>query len=78
MKTKSAIGQSIPRLESEDKVTGRLPYLEDLKMGEMLHGKILRSSYPHAKIQRVDASEAEKLPGVLAVLTRDDIIDNPR
>lgn len=78
MKTKSAIGQSIPRLESEDKVTGRLSYLEDLKTGEMLHGKILRSSYPHAIIKRVDASEAEKLPGVLAVLTRDDIIDNPR
>ena len=62
MKTKSVIGQSIPRLESEDKVTGRLAYLEDLKMSEMLHAKILRSPLPHATVQRVDATAAENYP----------------
>ena len=40
----------------------------------MLHGKILRSPYPHARIMRIDASKAAKVPGVMAVLTRDDIL----
>jgi CO/xanthine dehydrogenase Mo-binding subunit len=39
----------------------------------MLYVKALRSTYPHAKILRVEASKAEKLPGVVAVLTRDDL-----
>ena len=76
MKENRVIGKSIPRLESRDKVTGKLQYLEDLKIAGMLHGKILRSSVPHAKVLKIDASEAEKLPGVAAVLTRDDVTDN--
>jgi CO/xanthine dehydrogenase Mo-binding subunit len=40
----------------------------------MLHGKILRSPYPHARIARIDASKAAKVPGVMTVLTRDDIL----
>ncbi|MCH6570301.1 MAG: molybdopterin-dependent oxidoreductase, partial [Acidobacteria bacterium] len=78
MKIESGIGQSIPRIEGEDKVTGRLPYLGDLQISGMLHGKILRSGHAHAKIRGIDASRAAKLPGVVAVLTRDDVIGNPR
>jgi len=40
----------------------------------MCHGKILRSPYPHARIIRIDTSKAQKVPGVMAVLTRDDIL----
>jgi len=76
MKENRVIGKSIPRLESGDKVTGKLQYLEDVKIAGMLHGKILRSSVPHAKVLKIDASQAEKLPGVVAVLTRDDVTDN--
>ena len=47
------IGTSIPRLESQEKVTGELMYLEDRKMAGMLHGKVLRSSYAHAKILKM-------------------------
>ncbi len=78
MKTKSVIGQSIPRLESKDKVTGKLSYLDDLKIRGMLHAKVLRSPLPHARIVNIDDSRARKLAGVAVVLTRDDIIDNPR
>ena len=72
----SVIGQSVPRLESEEKVTGQLKFLDDLKLPGMLYGKILRSPHAHAKIRHIDAGQATKLPGVVAVLTRDDVIGN--
>ena len=72
------IGETVPRIESEDKVTGSLAYLEDIQVTGMLHGKILRSSYPHARIRSMDVSQARQLSGVAAVLTRDDIRGNPR
>lgn len=68
------IGKTFRRLDYETKVTGRAQYLADMTMPGMLHGKILRSPYPHARINRIDASKAEKVPGVMAVLTRDDIL----
>ena len=55
------------------KVTGSLKYLTDLTFPYMLYGKILRSSYPHAKILSIDTDEAEKLPGVKAVITYKDV-----
>jgi CO/xanthine dehydrogenase Mo-binding subunit len=63
------IGKRIPKLDAEEKVTGRAPYIHDLKLPGMLYGKILYSPHPHAKIVRMDTSRAEKLPGVKAVLT---------
>ena len=73
----SLIGHSVPRLESEDKVTGRLKYLDDVRIPGLLYGKILRSPHPHAVIRHIDARQAEKLSGVVAVLTRDDVRNNP-
>ncbi len=70
----SLIGQSVRRLDYEAKVTGKAHYLGDLKVPGMCHGKILRSPLPHARIKQIDASKALKVPGVLAVLTRDDIL----
>ncbi|HET9916802.1 MAG TPA: xanthine dehydrogenase family protein molybdopterin-binding subunit, partial [Candidatus Binatia bacterium] len=53
-------------------------YVGDITVPGMLHGKILRSTYPHARIRAIDASRAEALPGVVAVLTAADIGDlNP-
>lgn len=72
------IGNSIRRIESEAKVKGTLKYLGDLEIPWMLHGKILRSTSAHARIRSIDASRAQSLPGVVAVLTRDDVIGNPR
>lgn len=68
------IGKTFRRLDYQTKVTGRAQYLADMNVPGMLHGKILRSPYPHARILHIDASKAEKVPGVLAVLTRDDIL----
>ena len=62
------IGKSYRRLDYETKVTGRAQYLADMSLPGMLHGKILRSPYPHARITRIDATKAEKVPGVMAVL----------
>ena len=70
----TAIGKSYRRLDYETKVTGRAQYLADMSVPGMVHGKILRSPYPHARITRIDASKAEKVAGVMAVLTRDDIL----
>ncbi|MEK7757545.1 MAG: xanthine dehydrogenase family protein molybdopterin-binding subunit [Planctomycetota bacterium] len=68
------VGKSVGRLDYETKVTGRAQYLADMSVPGMCHGKILRSPYPHARIIKIDASRALKVPGVMAVLTRDDIL----
>jgi CO/xanthine dehydrogenase Mo-binding subunit len=71
------IGVSATRVDAEEKVTGRARFTGDLVVPGMLHGKILRSPVPHARIERIDASRAESLPGVTAVLTGRDILDLP-
>ncbi|MBN2126422.1 MAG: xanthine dehydrogenase family protein molybdopterin-binding subunit [Deltaproteobacteria bacterium] len=69
------IGKNVPRTLETDKVTGRAIYIDDLKRPGMLYGKILYSRYAHARIKRVDASRAQRLQGVRAVLTGYDIPD---
>ena len=68
------IGKTFRRLDYETKVTGRAQYLADMSLPGMCHGKILRSPYAHARIKKIDISRASKIPGVVAVLTRDDIL----
>ena len=68
------IGKTFRRLDYEIKVTGKAQYLADMIVPGMCHGKILRSPYPHARIKRIDTAKALKVPGVVAVLTRDDIL----
>jgi CO/xanthine dehydrogenase Mo-binding subunit len=68
----SVVGTSVPRVDGMDKVTGRAKYAGDLIVPGMLEGKFLRSPYAHARIAAIDTSEAEALPGVAAILTRDD------
>ncbi|HTF93710.1 MAG TPA: xanthine dehydrogenase family protein molybdopterin-binding subunit [Verrucomicrobiae bacterium] len=70
----TTIGKSVRRLDYESKVTGRARYLADMSVPGMCHGKILRSPYAHARIKRIDVSKALKVAGVMAVLTRDDIL----
>lgn len=61
------------RRDGIQKVTGELKYLSDMSFPNMLYGTVLRSEYAFAKINSIDTSEAEKLPGVSAVLTSKDI-----
>ncbi len=70
----SVVGQRVNRVEGFDSVTGTAKYIADIVLPGMLHGKILRSPYPHARILSIDTSEAERLPGVRAVVTADDTI----
>src|SRR5204862_5927473 len=53
--------------------SGQTKFADDLSLPRMLYGRILRSPYPHARILHVDPSRAQILPGVLAVLTGDDL-----
>ena len=69
------VGHSVPRVDGIEKVTGEAKFLGDLVIPGMLHGKILRSSYPHARILSIDTSRAEALPGIAAVLTAADCSD---
>lgn len=71
----NVVGKSLPRIDGPEKATGRAVFTVDISLPGMLHGKILRSPYPHARILKVDTSAAEKLPGVAAVMTGRDIPD---
>ena len=66
------VGRAESRSDGDDKVTGKAIYAVDVKLPGMIHGKILRSPYAHARLTRIDASQAENLPGVFAVITRAD------
>ncbi len=68
----NVIGRPEIRIDGGEKATGSAIYTVDVRLPGMAHGKILRSPYPHAKVVRVDCGKAEKLPGVYAVITRED------
>jgi len=67
------VGQSLPRIDAWDKVTGQARYPGDFTMPGMLHGKVVWSEYPHARVQRIDTSKAEVYPGVVKVITYRDV-----
>src|SRR5438876_10288524 len=73
MKHLKVVGKPHPRLDGPETVTGRATYTVDVVLPSMLHAKLFRSSVPHAKIRRLDASRTRALPGVLAVLTAGDV-----
>lgn len=68
-----AISRPLPRPDAVDKVSGKGIYADDLYVAGMLHARALRSEYPHARLLKVDVSQAQALKGVVAVLTADDI-----
>ncbi len=70
------IGKSVRRLDYQSKITGRAVYLADMHVPGMCHGKILRSPLPHARIRKIDISQALKVPGVLTIITGDDIVQD--
>ncbi|MGQ0562968.1 MAG: xanthine dehydrogenase family protein molybdopterin-binding subunit [Gemmatimonadota bacterium] len=63
------IGNRMRKVNNVGKVTGAAIYTDDLAFPGMLHGKILRSPHPHARILSIDTSEAEALDGVHAMVT---------
>jgi CO/xanthine dehydrogenase Mo-binding subunit len=67
------IGTSVPKVDALDKALGITQYVGDMQMPGMLHARIRWSGVPHAVIRGIDTSDAEKVPGVRAVLTAGDI-----
>ncbi len=68
-----AVGQRIPIVDGLEKVTGRARYTADLTLPGMLHARPVLSPYAHARIVSIDVEAARQAPGVVAVLTADDL-----
>lgn len=67
------VGTPRPKVDASGKVTGRALYADDILLPRMLYGRLLRSPHPHARILSIDTRDALALPGVLAVLTGEDL-----
>ncbi len=74
----SVIGESVPRVDIVEKVTGRSVFSSDVMVPGMLHAKVLRSPYAHARIKSIDTTKAERLPGVRCIVTGKDAPDARR
>lgn len=70
------VGRSVPFRGAELQVSGKLRYHTDLRFPNMLHGKVVRSDVPHGRIRSIDVSLARAVPGVVAVLTAEDVPNN--
>src|SRR5215831_8956150 len=66
-KERRLIGTKVQRVDGPDKATGRARYSYDINRPGMLHGRILRCPYAHARIKNIDTSAAEKMPGFKAL-----------
>src|SRR5215831_20074070 len=67
------VGAPLPKVDAYPKVTGRALYADDIMLPRMLYGRLLRSPHPHARIVSIDVRRALELPGVLAVITGEDL-----
>ena len=59
----SSLGKNVSRVDGPAKIRGWAQYTADVELPGMVYAKVLRSTYPHAKLVRVDASKAEKFLG---------------
>ena len=73
MATRSVIGDAPKRREDLRFITGSGHYLDDLVFEGLAHAVVLRSPHAHALIERIATERAREAPGVLAVLTADDV-----
>lgn len=70
------LGTRVPRLDAVDKTTGRTKFVGDMVLPGMAYAKLVHSSYPHARIKRINTTRAEKHPGVIGVVTHKDVPDH--
>ncbi|MBI2934202.1 MAG: molybdopterin-dependent oxidoreductase [Chloroflexi bacterium] len=66
------IGKATPRKDARDVVTGKIQYIDDMKVPRMLYARVLKSPHPHAEITGIDTSRARAMGGVRAVVTHED------
>ena len=69
------LGRSVQRLEDPPLVTGQARFAADINFPNQLHMRMVRSSYAHGEIVSIDISEAQAMPGVVAIWTAEDIAD---
>jgi putative selenate reductase molybdopterin-binding subunit len=67
------VGKSERRVDSVKLATGRGTFVDDIELPRMMHARILHSPHAHARITRIDASQARAMPGVVCVLTHEDV-----
>ena len=72
---KYGIGQSVRRKEDVRLVTGQGRYTDDIQLANEAHAYFVRSPYPHAVIKSIDVEAVRKVPGVIGVLTAEDLGD---
>ncbi|OGD14843.1 aldehyde oxidase [Candidatus Atribacteria bacterium RBG_19FT_COMBO_35_14] len=70
---KSYVGKNVCKVDAQDKVTGQALYPDDIYFEDMLYLKIKRATHPHAYLRRIDTGKAEKLTGVVKIITAADI-----
>lgn len=70
------VGKPVARVDGVERVTGTAKYTTDIQLPRMLHTKFLRSPHAHARIVSIDSSEAERVPGVRAVLHCKNVASN--
>ncbi len=70
---KNGVGSNAHRYRGVDMALGRKPYIADMEMNEMLHGALLLSEYPRAKVIKIDTSKAKEACGVIEVFTAKDV-----
>src|SRR6187200_3538346 len=68
-----SVGRSERRVDSVKLATGRGTFVDDIDLPGMLHARILHSPHAHARITKIDASQARAMPGVVCVLTHEDV-----
>ncbi|MCY4581493.1 MAG: hypothetical protein OXE50_01650, partial [Chloroflexi bacterium] len=68
-------GQSILRFEDDRLLRGDGEFIADMALPDMAHAVVVRSPHAHARIERIDTSAALAMPGVLTVITADDVED---
>lgn len=71
------IGQSVTRVDAPDKVTGRAKYTDDIADKSALIAKVLHSTIAHGYVKSIDTSEAERIKGVVKIVTCFDVPDIP-
>src|SRR3954470_4819090 len=69
---RNGIGQAVQRVEDASFLTGRARYVDDIQFPHMLHGAVVMSNHPHARIRSINIDAAMKSPGVHLVLTGAD------
>lgn len=70
---KGIVGEEMGRIDAEDKILAEGEYVDDMKINGMIYGFALRSKYPRALVKNIYYSDAEKLEGVVKVVTSKDI-----